>query len=94
MPVPIVGSVKLVRGGYRSNAIRHDEISAGVELLGAESFPPLALAVGLRQVIRIVTNALHRPFGMVIIGYLQPMPRMPKSGSYRKAQSALTRRRP
>ena len=47
----------------RGDAVRHDDVRPGVELLRIEAFPPLALAVFLLERERVVAHAGLGPSG-------------------------------
>ena len=56
------------------DAVRHEDVAAGVEVLRIEAVPPLALAVRLGECVGVVVNAGERAFGVVVVGGLQPVP--------------------
>src|SRR5260221_3828255 len=58
----------------RADAGRRHIIGAGVELLRVEHLPELAAAVFPAQPICVVAAAAQRPFGIVAVGDLVPMP--------------------
>ncbi len=76
VPMAVVGFVERVRGGDGGDAVGHDKISAGVKLLRIEALPPFALAVGFGQVVCVVANAGEWALGVVVVGGLQPVPRV------------------
>ena len=91
--VPL-GVVELVPGigvGDGLDAVGHDQVAAGVKLLRIEALPPLALAVGPGQVVRIVADALHRPLGVVGVSGLQPVPGVRGVVGHRNAQAVRPR---
>ena len=56
------------------SGMRH--VASGVEFLRVQALPPLALAIGLRQLRGVVAHAGLWPFGVVSIGHLKPVPRV------------------
>src|SRR5581483_12071335 len=73
------------------NAIRHHDVTPSVEFLRVEALPPLALAVGLRQLRRVIAQASLRPFGIVPVSNLEPVPRVSRVVADAEAQAVGAR---
>jgi len=73
-PDTVVVLVPIIGGGDGGEARGHDEVAAGVELLGVEAVPPLAFAVGSGEVEGVVAHALLGAGGIVAVGGLEPVP--------------------
>ena len=74
VPRTIVLLMPLILGFDAGDAVGYDYVASGVEFLWVQALPPLALTIGLRQPRGVVAHAGERPFHIVPIGHLKPVP--------------------
>ena len=76
VPDAVVVLVPVVGGGDGGDAVGHDDVAAGVELLRVEAIPPFAAAVGFGEGEGVVADALFGGCGggVVVVGGLEPVP--------------------
>ena len=58
----------------RVDAVGRHIIGPGVQLLRVEPVPTFAAPVPLAQPVSVVAAAAHRPFGVIAVGRLPPVP--------------------
>src|SRR5437868_15243878 len=73
------------------DAVGHDHVRAGVQLLRIEPLPPCALAVFLPEPERVVAHACAVAFRVVTVRGLEPVPRVRRVIGDAKTQPMLTR---
>src|SRR6266702_195419 len=69
--------------------VGHFEIRSGVQVLWVKSLPPFSLAVFAAQYCGVITYPSQRPFAVVAVGRLEPMPGMRRVIADAKAQSGM-----
>src|SRR5215510_16571647 len=81
----------LVHGFDAGDAVGYHYVASCVKFLRVQALPPLSLAVGLRQLRGVVTHAGERPFGIVPVSRLEPVPRVSRVVADAEAQAVRTR---